>query len=200
MTIQDKAAIGHCSLTAILAMVVLGAGCRPQRAGRDLSQATTVLRATASPAAGPEHPYREVLRRYIRGCNSGDAAMVRSTLAEDVVVYFLNLPPIAGRDAVASAWKQYHDATHSRWTIDAVVIDGPEAVMEWSALRELAPGSLRLDRGIDWYVFKDGLIAEIRQYYDPRGLLAADRTYEQMGFPYGERGYPTAATLDSQLP
>lgn len=143
---------------------------------------------------------REVLRRYIRGCNTGDTALLTSTLAEDVTVYFLNLPPVRGRDAVVKAWKDYHDAARARWSIDHVVIEGDEAVMEWSALRDQRLGPHGFDRGIDWYVFRGGVIAEIRQYYDSRGVLPVDRIYEQMGFPYSQRGYPTAATLEARLP
>jgi hypothetical protein len=107
----------------------------------------------------------EVLRRYIRGCNTGDTPFLASTLAKDVKVYFISRPPAAGRDTVAKLWKDYHEASHARWTIDHVVIEGNEAVMEWSALREpRGPANRQFDRGVDWYVFQGGQISEIRQY------------------------------------
>jgi hypothetical protein len=97
-------------------------------------------------------------------------------------------------------WKGYHEQTSTRWSIDDVVVDGNEAVMEWSALRGRDAASAQFDRGIDWYVFKDGLISEIRQYGDPRGILPDGQIYEQMGFPYEDRGYPTRESIHSQLP
>jgi ketosteroid isomerase-like protein len=141
-----------------------------------------------------------VLQRYIRGCNTGDTTLLRSTLAADVTVYFLNRAPVTGRDAVVTMWKGYHATARARWSIDDAVVDGNEAVMEWSALRDRPLGPHGFDRGVDWYVFRDGLIVEIRQYYDSRGTVPMDQVYEQRGFPYAQRGYPTAANLDSRLP
>ena len=43
-------------------------------------------------------------------------------------------------------------------------------------------------RGIDWFVFVDGVIAEIRQYPPP---LNDSPNTELVGFPYATRGYPT---------
>ena len=110
------------------------------------------------------------------------------------------MPPVRGREAVVKTWKEYHETTSTRWSIDDVVIEGSQAVMEWTALRGSDPSRAQFDRGIDWYVFKDGLIFEIRQYGDPRGILRDGQTYEQMGFPYEERGYPTRESIESQLP
>jgi hypothetical protein len=143
----------------------------------------------------------EVLKRYIRGCNTGDTLLLASTLNKDVKVYFINSPPAEGRETVVKLWKNYHEASHSRWTIDHVVTEGNEAVMEWSALREpRGPANRQFDRGIDWYVFQNGLISEIRQYYHISSSLPPGGTYEQMGFPYKERGYPSREDLDSRLP
>lgn len=147
-----------------------------------------------------EHTFTDVLRRYIRGCNRGDETLLRSTLAEDVTVYFLHIPPAQGREAVVQLWKQYHDETATRWSIDDLVIEGDKALMEWSALRGRNPERAQFDRGIDWYAFRNGLISEIRQYGDPRGILPDGQTYEQLGFPYAERGYPIRETIDSHVP
>ena len=143
----------------------------------------------------------ELLRDYIRGCNTGDVGLLKTTLADDAKVYFLHMPPVFGKHEVAQVWQEFNKETNSRWTIDRLVIDGSEAVMEWSALRFLdGSGQPKLDRGIDWFVLSNGRISEIRQYYDSRDLLAADEPYEQNGFPYRERGYPQKGDFDSMAP
>ena len=148
-----------------------------------------------------QHLLVEVLREYIKGCNTGDVELLKSTLTEDVKVYFLHTPPVVGTDQVASVWYQFHQETGSRWTIDRLLINGSEAVMEWSLLRfPENPTEPILDRGVDWFVFSDGRISEIRQYYDSRNLLPSDERYEQKGFPYRERGYPQVDNFDSMLP
>src|SRR5262245_25936199 len=51
-----------------------------------------------------QSPYLEVLRRYIRGCNTGDVELLKSTFTDDIKVYFVELPPVEGRDTVAKFW------------------------------------------------------------------------------------------------
>lgn len=165
-----------------------GRGNEPDQASRLTSQ-------------GVDHPYAEVLKQYIRGCNTGDTTLLMSTFTEDIAVYFLDNPPVKGRQAVAKLWSDYHNATHTRWTIDRMVVQGDEAVFEWSSLGELPGGAGQLfTRGVDWYVFRDGRIAEIRQYYDVRNPSPPDKPYEQQGFPYKERGYPVREDIDARLP
>jgi hypothetical protein len=109
-----------------------------------------------------EDRLREVLRQYIRGCNTGDAALLTSTFAEDVKAYFIELPPVQGR---------------------ATLVSTPT-----------------FTRGVDWFLFRDGKISEIRQYYDVRNILTADQRFELNGFPYKDRNYPGPDDLDSRLP
>lgn len=52
------------------------------------------------------HPYVEVLKTYIRGCNRGDEVLLRSTLADDVIVYFLHIPPSVGRESLVELWRE----------------------------------------------------------------------------------------------
>lgn len=163
---------------------------------------TTRAGASKSETRGPhEDALIEVLRQYIRGCNAGDLELLKSTFTEDIKVYFIELPPVMGREAVAKFWVDYHDATHARWTIDHVVVEGNEAVFEWSSL-EVPKGASApvFTRGVDWYVFRGNQIAEIRQYYDVRNVLPADRSFELEGFPYKERNYPLRDNLDTRLP
>ena len=51
----------------------------------------------------------EVVRRYFDGCNSGDLDVLLSTLAHDVIHYFLpsRFPPIEGAEHLARHWRKY---------------------------------------------------------------------------------------------
>ena len=148
-----------------------------------------------------KHRMAEVLRNYRRGCNSGNVELLKSTMAEDVVVYFLHTAPMVGRSQVADLWHEFHIETGSRWTIDRLLTQGSDAVMEWSLLQLLGDSTEpTLSRGVDWFVFSDGRISEIRQYYDSRSLLPSGEPYEQKGFPYRERGYPQPDSFDSMVP
>jgi ketosteroid isomerase-like protein len=171
-----------------------------QQAGSASAEASPQIR-TELPSTQRVDPYVDVLRRYIRGCNTGDLELMMSTFAADIVVYFIEQPPVRGREAVAKFWKDYHETNHARWTVDHVVVQGNEAVMEWSSFDASADQrGEAFQRGVDWFVFDGNRIAEIRQYYDVRGYLPAEAAYELKGFPYRERGYPLPENLDARLP
>jgi hypothetical protein len=64
-------------------------------------------------------------------------------------------------------------------TFDEALI---EWTMRWSPPERSAPELLR---GAEWYVFREGKIAELRAY-DPIG----GGNHELDGYPYVEQGYP----------
>jgi hypothetical protein len=71
--------------------------------------------------------------------------------------------------------------------VDHVLDGGSEAVIEWTMFSRPAgagPGARIATRGAEWFVFRDGLIVEIRSYYQQR-----PQTSELHGFPYGERRF-----------
>jgi len=74
------------------------------------------------------------------------------------------------------------------WTVDRAMVDGDEAVIEWSMfvtfLDDRPPQRLR---GTEWYAFQDGRIAEVRAYYR---WIPGEPISELGGFPYAERAYP----------
>ena len=142
----------------------------------------------------------DTVLRYVKACNAGDLDLMISTFSTDVAAYFIDRPPIRGNMSLAQFWKTVHMATRARWTVDRAIAAGQEVVIEWSQ-RWMSPdtGEERLSRGIDWFFFVAGQIAEIHQYYRPE-RLAPDQTYELQGFPYRERGFPSWEDLDSRLP
>lgn len=138
----------------------------------------------------------EVIRRYVRGCNAGDVALLETCFASDVRVYFVHQGPVTGRKEVAHFWREFQAATKAYWTIDhTVAVDG-EVVVEWS-VRWTPPGAEKptIMRGTDWFTFIGEQMSEIRQYYDVRGLVPDSQAYELQGFDYVARGYPTLQSI-----
>jgi ketosteroid isomerase-like protein len=138
-----------------------------------------------------ENPYITTIRRYYDGCNRGDVVQMTSTFAPDITHYFVNGPPIHGAAELAAYWTQFQTASRTTtWTVDHAIVEGDEAVIEWtmiSIFKDERPK--RILRGAEWYVFRDGKIAEIRAYYHQAPLDEK----ELVGFPYAQRGYPMLA-------
>ena len=133
-----------------------------------------------------------VVRRYFAGCNTGDVETLRSTLAADVVHYFLpgDRPPIHGDEHLARFWAKMKQALHVNWSVDHLLALGDEVVLEWSVYWTDPGGTRRVNRGTDWYVVRDGRITEVRAYLNwPSTGGAFLEDSQLVGFPYGERGY-----------
>jgi ketosteroid isomerase-like protein len=139
---------------------------------------------------------------YVIGVNDGDEQVLLDCLADNLSVYNNSFPPRHGAATHAAYWLRMHEAWRARFTIDRLVASDSDAVMEWSALLHPAGSSTeQLVRGVDWLLFEGGKIVEIHEYGDPR--LAPEPppiSGALVGFPYEDRGYPTADTLDSMLP
>lgn len=129
----------------------------------------------------------EIVRDYYAGCSRGDRARMIATFTPDVVHYFPTNDPIRGAEALADHWVRVQGRTGAVWTVDHGIQQGDEAVIEWSmTFADPKSGDRGRLRGAEWYVFRDGKIAEIRAYYQP-----GQRISELRGYPYAERGYPT---------
>ena len=133
----------------------------------------------------------ELIVRYYDGCSAGDLDELRATLHPDVVHYFLapnpGSAPVAGAEHLARYWRTVARKIDARWVVDHVLDGGSEAVIEWTMFSRPAgagPGARTATRGAEWFVFRDGLIGEIRSYYQQR-----PQTSELHGFPYGERRF-----------
>jgi ketosteroid isomerase-like protein len=130
-----------------------------------------------------------IIKRYYNGCTSGDLDILRSTLHPDVVHYFLapnvGSKPVEGREHLARYWRKVTRAIGARWVVDQAVTMGDQTVIEWSMFWRPAPDAQRIvTRGAEWFVFRDGLICEIRSYYQQQN----DST-ELDAFDYARRGY-----------
>lgn len=141
------------------------------------------------------------VRTYFEACNEGSHDKMASVFAPSVVHYFPPgmFGPVVGSHAIAELWRQMIERFGSRWTIDRMVSDDQEAVIEWTHFQ---PRTGAYIRGAEWYEFdEDGRITVIKAYYaSPRD--DGRPANELAGYPYEELGYPMAApdrapTLDA---
>lgn len=140
-----------------------------------------------------------VIKRYYNGCTAGDLDMLRATLHEDVVHYFLapniGTKPVKGREHLSRYWRKVTRQIQARWVVDQAVTMGDQTVIEWTMFWHPKPDAPRAaTRGAEWFVFRDGLIYEIRSYYQQR-----PETTELDAFDYAGRGYSTVGHEQSAL-
>ncbi len=136
-----------------------------------------------------DHPYTQLIQRYYEGCNSADVTLMMSTFADEVVHYFVDHSAVRGAGALASYWSKVGPRTRANWSLDHIVVQEPEAVIEWS-MRWVpdTTGKSELLRGTEWYVFMNNRIAEIRSYHN-NYYLHDPANRELHGFDYVGRGY-----------
>jgi len=129
------------------------------------------------------------VRSYYEALNTGDADLVAEHFTEDAVHYYTRLGPHEGGRTIAehAAWAVEH--IEGRWQLEDGIEDGERAVIEWTMTwRHPESGEGRLDRGTEWFEFRDGKISEVRAYHhgnrkNPSGDL--------LGFDHPGRGYTT---------
>ncbi len=146
------------------------------------------MAATGSGARTPEHPNLTVIRRYYEGCSTANVPLMLWALTRDAVHYFVEEPPVRGaRRSRRSGWSSLPTGVRPRGRSTWGLAAGEDAVIEWTMLYRPRPGeALRVFRRAEWYVFRDGLISEIRAYE----LVGGEHPAEFDGYPYAGRGYP----------
>jgi ketosteroid isomerase-like protein len=150
-------------------------------------------------APDPAAAWTALISRYYDGCSSGDVDMMLQTLHPDVVHWFL--APNAGSTAVAGAehlaryWRKVTAMHEARWVVDTICATPEQAVIEWTMWWQPAGVAERVaTRGAEWFTCTDGLIGEIRSYYQMRPA-----TTELDGFPYAARCYSVAGAERSLI-
>ncbi len=95
--------------------------------------------------------------------------------------------------ALANYWAKVAPKTQANWQLDHAIVEEPEAVIEWSM--QWVPGSAlkqneepEILRGSEWYIFREGKIAEIRSYHN-NFYLQDPKNRELHDFDYDGRGY-----------
>ncbi len=140
-------------------------------------------------ATDPVDAWTTLISRYYDGCSAGDVDLMLETLHPDVVHWFLapntGSTAVEGAEHLARYWRKVTGMLRASWVVDSICATPEQAVIEWTMwwLPEGATDRVAT-RGAEWFTGEDGLIREIRSYYQMR-----PQTTELDGFPYAERGY-----------
>jgi ketosteroid isomerase-like protein len=127
------------------------------------------------------------VRSYYEALNTGDADRVAEHFTDDATHYYTRLGPHEGGRTIAEHAAGAVEHIEGRWLIEDAIEDGDRVVIEWTMTwRDPKSGEPRLDRGTEWFEFRDGKIQEVRAYHhgnrkNPQGDL--------LGFDHAGRGY-----------
>ena len=110
------------------------------------------------------------VRAYYEDLNSGDAERVARHFTEDAVHYYTRREPHVGAQAIAENAVLAVTHLNALWTCEHLVESDDEVAIEWTmAFDHPRTGERLLDRGAEFLAIRDGLICEVRAYYDERG-------------------------------
>ena len=129
------------------------------------------------------------VRSYYDALNSGDPERVAEHFTDDAVHYYTRLGPHRGAPTIGEHTKAAVDRLEGRWAIEDAVDDGERVVIEWTMTwRDPKSGERRLDRGTEWFEFRDGKIGEVRAYPHSNEKT---RSGDLLGFDHAGRGHTT---------
>jgi ketosteroid isomerase-like protein len=129
----------------------------------------------------------ERVRAYYEDLNTGDAAAVAAHFTEDATHYYTRLGPHEGAETIGGFAALGVSSIDAQWYIENLIEQGDQVAIEWTMTwRDPKSGDKRLDRGAEWFLIRDGKIAEVRAYHhggkkNPQGDL--------LGFDHEGRGY-----------
>ena len=110
------------------------------------------------------------VRAYYEDLNSGEAGRVSRHFTEDAVHYYTRRDPHVGAQAIADNAVLAVTHLNAVWTCEHLVESADEVAIEWTmAFDHPRTGERLLDRGAEFLAMRDGLICEVRAYYDERG-------------------------------
>ena len=129
----------------------------------------------------------EHVRSYYEALNSGDAARVAGHFTPDATHYYTRLGPHHGAEAIGANTAWAVSTIEGRWHIEDSIEDGERVVIEWTMTwRDPGSGERRIDRGTEWFEFRDGRISEVRAYHHSN---AKNRQGDLLGFDHAGRGH-----------
>lgn len=139
----------------------------------------------------PTMRLRALIDDYYDACNSADADRLRAKFTDGATHYFTRLPSVHGNDKIADTFATMADKLQATWTVEHCLESGDEAVIEWTMRWTPVGGSEEfIDRGTEWYIFEDDLIAEIRAYHHSD---EKNRSGDLLGFDHAGRGHTVLA-------
>ena len=129
------------------------------------------------------------VRSYYAALNTGDSESVAAHFTDDAVHYYTRLGPHEGARTIGDHTELAVEQIEGHWEIEDAVDDGERVVIEWTMTwRDPRSGERRLDRGTEWFEFRDGKIAEVRAYHHSG---PKNRSGDLLGFDHAGRGHTT---------
>ena len=109
----------------------------------------------------------ERVRAYYRDLNTGDMEKVARHFHPDANHFYTRLGPHRSAQAIGEITEQGVKHLDASWHLEHGIEQGDEVVIEWTMLwRDPRHGNeQRIDRGTEWFIVRDGLIAEVRAYH-----------------------------------
>jgi ketosteroid isomerase-like protein len=129
----------------------------------------------------------ERVRAYYESLNTRDGEAVSAHFTEDAVHYYTRLGPHEGAETIGNYAALAVSTIDAQWYVENLIEQGDQVAIEWTMTwRDAKSGAKRLDRGTEWFLIRDGKIAEVRAYHhggkkNPQGDL--------LGFDHEGRGY-----------
>jgi ketosteroid isomerase-like protein len=137
----------------------------------------------------------ERVRAYYRDLNTGNVDKVARHFHPDANHYYTRLGPHRSAREIGEITEQGVKHLDASWHLEHGIEQGGEVVIEWTMLwRDPRHGNeRRIDRGTEWFVVRDGLIAEVRAYHHSDG---ENRQGNLLGFDHTGRGHTTLEDWD----
>jgi ketosteroid isomerase-like protein len=129
----------------------------------------------------------ERVQAYYKALNTGDADAVAAHFTDDAVHYYTRLGQHEGARTIGDNAALGVSTIDAQWYLENAIEQDDQVVIEWTMTwRDPKSGEQRLDRGTEWFLIRDGRIAEIRAYHhggpkNPQGDL--------LGFDHKARGH-----------
>jgi ketosteroid isomerase-like protein len=129
------------------------------------------------------------IRSYYEALNTGDVDLVASHFTDDAVHYYTRLGPHESGRGIAENARWGVETIDGQWHLEHGIEQGDEACIEWSMTwRDPKSGEKRINRGAEFFQFRDGKIAEIRAYHHGD---AKNPSGDLLGFDHAGRGHTT---------
>jgi ketosteroid isomerase-like protein len=125
----------------------------------------------------------ERVRAYYEALATGDAEAIAAHFTDDAIHYYTRRAPHLGAREIAENAAAAVEHLNAVWTLENIVGDDEQVAIEWSmAFDHPTQRARMLDRGAEFFRFRDDLISEIRAYYNERGG-------DLIGFDHAGRGH-----------